>query len=306
MAIARLSSRVPPPSPAPTHWQVSCVLRLRVSLSWFDCHVPHSAPHHLTYFSPARPVPTDRLGKHTQYIEDARDAVNWALAHAAEYGADPTRVFLSGHSAGGNIATLLAVSGEWLPPAVHDVIQGVVAMAGVYSVLNPLGGSFSRRKNKTYDAMFRTAVFGDDLAVLTRHSPTALLRLSLGETEPFPKRECQMCKLARHLLHRDKSNDDGSDSPVPVALEADGTVTAGPEGTKWRNGPLPAFLLMNAQADVGLEVDGVRMTDLLKRRQERDGGPAPVYSVIKDTNHTTLAWDIFGALPLATQFVAAA
>ena len=246
-------------------------------------------------------APSYRLGQHTQYIEDARDAVVWALAHAAEYGADPTRVFLSGHSAGGNIATLLAVSGEWLPPAAHDAIQGVVGMAGVYSVLNPLGGALTRRKNKTYDKMFRTAVFGNDLAVLARHSPTALLRLSLGETEPFPKRECQICHLARHLLH--KNNGDDGPNPDPVTLEAGGTVTAGPEGTKWRNGPLPAFLLMNAQADVGLEADGARMTDLLKRRQERDGGPAPAYSVIPSTNHTTLAWDVFGALPLATQFV---
>lgn len=246
-------------------------------------------------------TPSYRLGKHTQYIEDARDAVVWALAHAAEYGADPLRVFLSGHSAGGNIATLLAVSGEWLPPAAHDAIRGVIGLAGVYSVLNPLGGAMTRRKNKTYDAMFRTAVFGNDLAVLARHSPTALLRLSLGETEPFPKQECQICRLARHLLH---GNDGDDGSPVSVELESGGTVTAGPEGTKWRNGPLPAFLLMNAQADVGLEADGARMIDLLKRRQERDGGPAPAYSIVNATNHTTLAWDVFGALPLATQFVA--
>lgn len=249
-------------------------------------------------------TPSYRLGKHTEYAEDSRDAVLWALKHAKRYGADPAQVFLSGHSAGGNIATLLAVSGEWLPPAAHNVLKGVIGLSGVYSVLNPLGGAFSTRKNKTYDKIFRTAVFGDDLAVLSRHSPTALLRLSLGEKEPFPKNECQMCKLTRHLLHFSNDGGEEQSTSAPVAvLEANGTVSAGPEGCKWRNGPLPAFLLLNAEADVGLETDGARMSALLEQRRARDGGVAPEYHIVKDTNHTTLAWDIFGALPLAVEFI---
>ncbi|WP_303309891.1 alpha/beta hydrolase [Hymenobacter sp. BT730] len=39
---------------------------------------------------------------------DCARAVQWAVAHIAEYGGDPNRIFLMGHSAGGGLAALLA------------------------------------------------------------------------------------------------------------------------------------------------------------------------------------------------------
>ena len=44
---------------------------------------------------------------------DCGDAVAWVYQHAASLGADPTRLFLGGHSAGGHYASLLAVSTDW-------------------------------------------------------------------------------------------------------------------------------------------------------------------------------------------------
>jgi hypothetical protein len=34
------------------------------------------------------------------FMDDAARAARWAAAHAAEYGADPNRLYLMGHSAG--------------------------------------------------------------------------------------------------------------------------------------------------------------------------------------------------------------
>ena len=48
-------------------------------------------------------VPDYRLYPPTTFpgfIEDGARAVAWARAHAADYGADPDRLFVSGHSAG--------------------------------------------------------------------------------------------------------------------------------------------------------------------------------------------------------------
>lgn len=39
---------------------------------------------------------------------DCARAVQWTVAHIAEYGGDPNRIFLMGHSAGGGLAALLA------------------------------------------------------------------------------------------------------------------------------------------------------------------------------------------------------
>lgn len=40
--------------------------------------------------------------------DDAAQAVQWATQHIAEYGGDPARIYVMGHSAGGGLAALLA------------------------------------------------------------------------------------------------------------------------------------------------------------------------------------------------------
>lgn len=67
-------------------------------------------------------------------FEDCADAVAWVHANAARFGADPARIFLGGHSAGGHYAALLAVTQGWrrsrgLPA---DMVRGCLPISGVY------------------------------------------------------------------------------------------------------------------------------------------------------------------------------
>jgi len=49
-------------------------------------------------------------------IEDAAAAVAWTVKHIAEYGGDPKKVFVGGHSAGGYLTLMVGMDPRWLQP----------------------------------------------------------------------------------------------------------------------------------------------------------------------------------------------
>lgn len=48
------------------------------------------------------------------FVEDSADAVKWVQANIAQYGGDPARVNVAGHSAGAYNALMLALDPQWL------------------------------------------------------------------------------------------------------------------------------------------------------------------------------------------------
>ncbi len=67
--------------------------------------------------------------------EDVARAVAWAQREAQRYGADPARVVLMGHSAGAQLAALLANDGHWLAAAGARPPRALVGLAGPYDFL---------------------------------------------------------------------------------------------------------------------------------------------------------------------------
>ena len=47
-------------------------------------------------------------------LDDSAEAVAWVFRHISEYGGDPRKIVVSGHSAGGYIAMLLCLNKAWL------------------------------------------------------------------------------------------------------------------------------------------------------------------------------------------------
>ena len=69
------------------------------------------------------------------FMNDAAAAVGWAHANAARFGGDAHRLFLMGHSAGGQIAVLLALDPSYLQSvdlASGRDICGVIGLAAPY------------------------------------------------------------------------------------------------------------------------------------------------------------------------------
>lgn len=66
------------------------------------------------------------------YTEDAATAVAWVLRHIADYGGDPSRVYVSGHSAGGYLTSMVGLDTTYL--AAHDLhpdsLAGLIPFSG--------------------------------------------------------------------------------------------------------------------------------------------------------------------------------
>lgn len=66
------------------------------------------------------------------YVQDAASAVAWVLKNIAQYGGDPAKVFVSGHSAGGYLTSMIGLDKSYL--AEHeldsDSLAGLIPYSG--------------------------------------------------------------------------------------------------------------------------------------------------------------------------------
>ena len=67
---------------------------------------------------------------------DVSRAIAWLAANASDYGGDPQRIFVSGHSSGGHYAAQLAVTRDWQARegVSREVIRGCLPISGVYDL----------------------------------------------------------------------------------------------------------------------------------------------------------------------------
>lgn len=75
--------------------------------------------------------------KFPAFIEDGAQAIAWVQRHAREYGGDPERIVLMGHSAGAQIAALLALNPAYVTAAgVHPgSIAALIGLSGPYALV---------------------------------------------------------------------------------------------------------------------------------------------------------------------------
>jgi acetyl esterase/lipase len=120
-----------------------------------------------------------------EQVEDVRAAVRWVHAHASMLGADPTAIFLAGHSAGAHLATYVALEQDEIAPAR---ICGLIPVSGAALDLADertweLGAS-----RDYYERRFRNGEAGDawlressPVRFASPASPPALVVYAQGE-----------------------------------------------------------------------------------------------------------------------------
>jgi acetyl esterase/lipase len=89
--------------------------------------------------------------KHPEHLVDCKRALAWIREHIAEYGGDPTRVVVTGGSAGGHLAALVALTAN--DPAFQPGFESVdtsvlacVSMYGAYSLTELFAGTGRARR----------------------------------------------------------------------------------------------------------------------------------------------------------------
>lgn len=66
------------------------------------------------------------------YTQDAAAAVAWTMNHIADFGGDPNRIYVSGHSAGGYLASMIGMDTTYLGThGLHpDSLAGLIPFSG--------------------------------------------------------------------------------------------------------------------------------------------------------------------------------
>lgn len=75
------------------------------------------------------------------FLDDCARATHWVLDHVAGYGGDPSRLALSGHSAGAYNAVMLALDPRY---GLRDKLAAVAGLSGPYD-FHPFTESIGRR-----------------------------------------------------------------------------------------------------------------------------------------------------------------
>ncbi len=66
------------------------------------------------------------------YTQDAAAAVAWTMQHIEDYGGDPSRIYVTGHSAGGYLASMIGLDTTYLAEhGLHpDSLAGLIPFSG--------------------------------------------------------------------------------------------------------------------------------------------------------------------------------
>ena len=119
--------------------------------------------------------------KHPQQADDCRAALRWVCDHIAEYGGDPARIYVGGHSAGGHLAALLTLQRHrladfGLPP---DVIKGCFPVSGVFDVTEAPPDRRQAFLNSDADARESSPIYNIDVTAGAAGNVTPFL-LEIG------------------------------------------------------------------------------------------------------------------------------
>jgi acetyl esterase/lipase len=144
-------------------------------------------------------IPDYRLypqARYPAFLEDGALAVRWVTDHAAQFGGDPARIVLIGHSAGAYNAVMIAMNPRYLLAAGVDParIKAVAGLSGPYDFL-PLDGDITKR----VFGKARNLPATQPLAYVAPDSPPAFLATGDEDHEVAPRNTTALAAALRKV-----------------------------------------------------------------------------------------------------------
>lgn len=194
-------------------------------------------------------------------------ALRWVRDHIAALGGDLNNVFLSGHSAGAHIASLMVVShARYLAP--HNIppsfIKGLTLISGIYNLFAPLEKALFDMKNKGFVLLYVFPSLGSDRTVRREASPLILLDPTGTDTSLAGR-----AAMATPAGWHPPSILSWRADPFEIQKERQRNVDVA-DRIEVNKSSLPPCLVMNCQFDLGLGGDGKKMAAALSKHTEAE------------------------------------
>jgi acetyl esterase/lipase len=129
------------------------------------------------------------------FLQDGAQAVKWVRDNIAQYGGDPNRVAVAGHSAGAYTVAMLALDRRWLQAEGVDpgIIKAGVGLSGPYDFY-PFTGRAVAAMAGAADPMTTQPI-----AFARRDAPPLLLVTSSEDTVVRPRNAVNLTKKLQGL-----------------------------------------------------------------------------------------------------------
>ncbi|MDB5615368.1 MAG: hypothetical protein JWQ22_3021 [Devosia sp.] len=127
------------------------------------------------------------------FLDDGAAAFGWVVEHIAEYGGDPSRMALMGHSAGAYNAMMLGLNSQYLAQlGLHNRLRCIVGLSGPYDFF-PFDGPITLR---TFGAV-REPLATQPINHITGAVPPVFLGSGDKDTLVYPRNSVALAKKLR-------------------------------------------------------------------------------------------------------------
>lgn len=128
-----------------------------------------------------------------EIVRQNRAAVAWLHRNARDYGIDPARIHVSGHSAGGHL-TATVLETDWTAFGLdHNPVRGACAISGLFD-LEPIRLCYL---NDVLGLDAAEAQRNSPIHHLPKRSPPLILSVGTGETDEFLRQQAEFATAWR-------------------------------------------------------------------------------------------------------------